>query len=119
MDLYVYYPAVFDAVAGACREIVAFAIDVAVAKVLFNNGTVIKFAKVGIFDNNASFEERAEKGEHSVAVLRFLYWCLLHGDELVRGTGFAPLPIILQSKLAARLAAVKPVDGKLPHYQGA
>ncbi|MCV2362055.1 phosphate ABC transporter substrate-binding protein PstS [Paucibacter sp. DJ1R-11] len=60
-----------------------------------------------------------EKGEHSVTVLRFLYWCLLHGDELVRGTGFAPLPIILQSKLAARLAAVKPVDGKLPQYQGA
>ena len=39
-------------------------------------------------------------------------------DVLTRGTGFAPLPVTLQSKLAARFAAVKPADGKLPAYLG-
>lgn len=48
--------------------------------------------------------------------MRFLYWCFMHGDELTRGTGFAPLPINLQARLAPRFAQVKPKDGKQPKY---
>lgn len=49
--------------------------------------------------------------------MRFLYWCFMHGDELTRGTGFAPLPVQVQSRLAARFAAVKSVDGRPVPYQ--
>ncbi|MDH0865414.1 phosphate ABC transporter substrate-binding protein PstS [Mitsuaria sp. GD03876] len=56
------------------------------------------------------------KGESAGPVMSFLYWCFMHGDDLTRGTGFAPLPVALQSKLAARFAAVRPQDGKLPPY---
>lgn len=52
------------------------------------------------------------------ATLRYLYWCFMHGDELTRGTGFAPLPIALQARLAARFASVRAVDGTLPNYAG-
>jgi phosphate transport system substrate-binding protein len=48
--------------------------------------------------------------------LRYLYWCLLHGDELTRGSGFAPLPVAVQSRLAARFALIRPRDGQLPNY---
>lgn len=48
--------------------------------------------------------------------LRFLYWCYLHGDDLTRGTGFAPLPTIVQSRIAARFASVKAQDGQSLHY---
>ena len=48
--------------------------------------------------------------------------CLLastaaHGDDLTRGTGFAPLPVSVQSRLAARFTQVRPKDGNLPTYQ--
>lgn len=49
--------------------------------------------------------------------LKFLYWCFMHGDDLTRGTGFAPLPISVQSRLAARFTLVRPKDGQLPAYQ--
>jgi phosphate transport system substrate-binding protein len=49
-------------------------------------------------------------------VMRFLYWCFMHGDQLTQGTGFAPLPVRLQAKLAARFGAVKAGDGKVPDY---
>ena len=40
---------------------------------------------------------------------RFVYWCFMHGDELTRGTGFAPLPSTVQARLAAASAeAIKP-----------
>ena len=48
--------------------------------------------------------------------LRFLYWCFLHGDDLTRGTGFAPLPTTVQSRLAARFASVKAQDGQALDY---
>ncbi len=57
-------------------------------------------------------------GASATPVMSFLYWCFMHGDDLTRGTGFAPLPVVLQSKLAARFASVKPGDGKLPTYLG-
>jgi phosphate transport system substrate-binding protein len=48
--------------------------------------------------------------------LKYLYWCFMHGDDLTRGTGFAPLPVNVQSRLAARFTQVKPKDGVVPTY---
>jgi phosphate transport system substrate-binding protein len=49
-------------------------------------------------------------------VLRFVYWCYLRGDQMTRGTGFAPLPTAVQAKLANRFADVRPLDGSRPNY---
>lgn len=49
--------------------------------------------------------------------LKFLYWCFMHGDDLTRGSGFAPLPVSVQTRLAARFTQVRPRDGALPAYQ--
>ncbi|MEK8050105.1 phosphate ABC transporter substrate-binding protein PstS [Ideonella sp. DXS22W] len=51
--------------------------------------------------------------------LRFWYWCFMRGDAATQGTGFAPLPVSLQARLAARFAAVRGADGLRPRYQGA
>jgi phosphate transport system substrate-binding protein len=48
--------------------------------------------------------------QSSSPVLTFLYWCFLHGDDLIKGTGFSPLPISVQSHIAARFASVKAQD---------
>ncbi|MFG6468768.1 phosphate ABC transporter substrate-binding protein PstS [Roseateles sp. BYS87W] len=48
--------------------------------------------------------------------LKYLYWCFMHGDDLTRGTGFAPLPVAVQSRLAARFTQVRPRDGNVPAY---
>jgi len=53
----------------------------------------------------------------AVGALKFLYWCFMRGDDLTRGTGFAPLPVSVQSRLAARFTQVRPKDGQLPAYQ--
>jgi len=55
-------------------------------------------------------------GQRAGPTLKFLYWCYMHGDELTRGTGFAPLPVSLQARLASRFASVKPRDGKPMNY---
>ena len=57
------------------------------------------------------------KGDEASPVMRFLYWCFMHGDELTKGTGFAPLPLRLQSKLTVRFSVVRAQDGKVPDYQ--
>ena len=57
-----------------------------------------------------------QAAEGAAPALRFLYWCFLHGDDLTRGTGFAPLPIAVQSRLAARFASVRAQDGKVVSY---
>jgi len=49
--------------------------------------------------------------------LRFLYWCLMRGDDLTRGTGFAALPLVAQARFAGRFAQVVPRDGVRPEYQ--
>jgi phosphate transport system substrate-binding protein len=49
--------------------------------------------------------------------LRFLYWSFLNGDSLTRGSGFAPLPVSVQSRLAVRFTQVRPRDGQRPAYQ--
>jgi len=53
----------------------------------------------------------------ALGALKFLYWCFMHGDDLTRGTGFAPLPVSVQSRLATRFTQVRPKDGQLPAYQ--
>ena len=53
----------------------------------------------------------------ALGALKFLYWCFMHGDDLTRGSGFAPLPTSVQSRLAARFTQVRPKDGQLPAYQ--
>lgn len=58
-----------------------------------------------------------DRADAAGPALRFLYWCFMHGDDLTRGTGFAPLPIAVQSRLAARFAAVRARDGKVLDYQ--
>lgn len=47
-------------------------------------------------------------------VARFVYWCFMHGDELTRGTGFAPLPERVQARLAGRLMRIQGPDGLAP-----
>jgi phosphate transport system substrate-binding protein len=50
------------------------------------------------------------------STLKYLYWCFMHGDDLTRGTGFAPLPVSVQSRLAGRFTQVRPKDGVVPTY---
>ena len=55
-------------------------------------------------------------GDAAGPAMRFIYWCFMHGDELTRGTGFAPIPTTLQARLAARFQQVHAQDQKLPDY---
>jgi phosphate transport system substrate-binding protein len=43
--------------------------------------------------------------------LKFFYWAFLKGDDIVRGTGFAPLPIEVQARVVRLLGEVKSKDG--------
>lgn len=47
---------------------------------------------------------------------RFVYWCFMHGDELTRGTGFAPLPDRVQARLSGRLMQVHGPDGRVLNF---
>jgi len=47
---------------------------------------------------------------------RFIYWCFMNGDKLTQGTGFAPLPPTTQAKVASRLSAVRPADGRVVNF---
>lgn len=62
------------------------------------------------------FDAEPPKAADAAPALRFLYWCYMHGDELTRNTGFAPLPVNLQSRLSARFKQVKAKDGKQLDY---
>jgi phosphate transport system substrate-binding protein len=62
------------------------------------------------------FDAAPDKGRDAGPALRFLYWCFMHGDQRTRGTGFAPLPVSLQSRMAARFMGVKPKDGVAAEY---
>jgi phosphate transport system substrate-binding protein len=44
-------------------------------------------------------------------VAKFFYWTFLKGDEMLGGTGFAPLPSEIQARIVRRLAEIRPVDG--------
>lgn len=45
---------------------------------------------------------------------RFVYWCFMNGDELTRGTGFAPLPARVQARLYSRLLQIRGPKGEVP-----
>lgn len=62
------------------------------------------------------FDADPVDAERAAAAMRFLYWCLMHGDDLTRGTGFAPLPVNLQARLTTRFAGVRAQDGRAPQY---
>lgn len=49
-------------------------------------------------------------------VARFVYWCFMHGDELTRGTGFAPLPERVQARLSGRLLQIHGPTGQVPRF---
>lgn len=70
----------------------------------------ISSATFVLLDAQPASAERASRA------LRYVYWCFMHGDELTRGTGFAPLPVSVQSRLAPRLATVRAQDGKPLDY---
>ena len=46
----------------------------------------------------------------------YVYWCFMHGDELTRGTGFAPLPAKVQARLVSRLLQIHGPDGEVPKF---
>ncbi len=45
------------------------------------------------------------------ATLQFLYWAFLKGDPLVQGTGFVPLPALIQARAIRYISDVRPRDG--------
>ncbi len=47
---------------------------------------------------------------------RFVHWCFMHGDELTRDTGFAPLPDRVQARLAGRLLQIHGPQGETPQF---
>ena len=47
---------------------------------------------------------------------RFVHWCFMHGDELTRDTGFAPLPDRVQARLAGRLLQIHGPQGETPSF---
>ena len=48
--------------------------------------------------------------------LHFLNWTLQSGDRLLADTGFAPLPVAVQARMAARIASVRAQDGGVINY---
>jgi phosphate transport system substrate-binding protein len=61
-------------------------------------------------------EAEPASAEQSAEVLKFFYWAFMRGDKLINGSGFAPLPTALQSRLAARFVQVRAKDGRRPSY---
>jgi len=45
--------------------------------------------------------------------VQFIYWTQLNGDSMLKNSGFAPLPSMVQARFAARLAAIRPKDGSV------
>jgi phosphate transport system substrate-binding protein len=63
------------------------------------------------------FDAKPARADSAAKTMRFLYWCFVHGDELTKGTGFAPLTVSVQSRLSARFAEVRAQDGGALDYQ--
>lgn len=61
------------------------------------------------------FDAEPARASDVEPAMRFLVWSFLQGDRLVSGTGFAPLPVLLQARLFARLMQVRPRDGRAVH----
>ncbi len=53
------------------------------------------------------------KSANTVATaMHFLYWTQLSGDGMLKNTGFAPLPALVQAKFTARLLKIHAQDGQ-------
>ncbi|MEK8026505.1 phosphate ABC transporter substrate-binding protein PstS [Pseudaquabacterium rugosum] len=61
-------------------------------------------------------DARPAQRQRASATLSFLYWCLQRGDAVPRRLGFAPLPVVLQARLAERFMAIVAADGQRPDY---
>ncbi len=61
-------------------------------------------------------DAKPQNAAQAEAVSRFVYWAFMHGDELTRGTGFAPLPERVQARLAGRLTQIHGPDGQVPKF---
>ncbi len=61
-------------------------------------------------------DAKPQNAAQAEAVSRFVYWAFMHGDELTRGTGFAPLPERVQARLAGRLTQIHGPDGQVPRF---
>lgn len=57
-------------------------------------------------------DTKPKSSEGASRVLSFFYWAFLKGDDVVAGTGFAPLPSELQARIVRRLSEVQPGDGR-------
>ena len=57
--------------------------------------------------------DRAPKTAASVSqTLSFFYWAFMKGDDIITGTGFAPLPTAMQARIMGRFKEeIKPQDG--------
>ena len=61
--------------------------------------------------------DAAPKDMHATEwAARFVYWCFMHGDELTRGTGFAPMPERVQARLSGRLLQIHGPAGQVPSF---
>lgn len=61
-------------------------------------------------------EARPRSAAAASEALHFLNWTLQSGDRLLADTGFAPLPVSVQARMAARIARVKAQDGGVINY---
>jgi phosphate transport system substrate-binding protein len=57
-------------------------------------------------------ENAPKNASKSQAVLKFFYWAFLRGDEIISGTGFAPLPTAVQARVVRKLAEVRSSSGQ-------
>ncbi len=49
------------------------------------------------------FDRQEGSSTHSVEALQFFYWAFTQGDKMVNGTGFSPLPALLQARTSRRM----------------
>jgi phosphate transport system substrate-binding protein len=57
-------------------------------------------------------DAQPKTAERARPALQFLYWSYLNGDKLIRLSGFAPLPMVVQSRLMQRFQMIRPQDGQ-------
>ncbi len=61
-------------------------------------------------------DARPKSAAAASEALHFINWTLQSGDRLLADTGFAPLPVAVQARMAARIANVKAQDGGVINY---
>ncbi len=61
-------------------------------------------------------DARPKSAAAASEALHFINWTLQSGDRLLAETGFAPLPVAVQARMAARIASVRAQDGGVINY---